>query len=174
MKLKKKRIALLFLLLAVSAVLPAQTNPSASDKPERPQWLRDLHRWEIITFGSIPFAMFFTTFVVDMFRWSDNDWDNKYAPWPFKSTGAVAMTSSEMEKTVTIAAGVAVTIGLADHIIVRIKRQRAQRRAEALPVGTVVITRSPWGDDPEPADDIIAIDDETEPLAPEQNLPATP
>ena len=155
---KIKMPVFLFLLLNISVMLPAQAVPIVPEQKERPQWVKDLRRWEIVTFGSIPFAMFFTTFSVDMFRWSNNNWDTRFAPWPLKSAGAVPMTSNEMEKTITIAAGVSITIGLADLLITQSKRRRDHRRAQALPVGSITITRTPWDEDSDEHD----IDEESD------------
>ena len=113
-----------------------------------PQWVRDLRRWEIVAFGSIPFTMFTATFAMDMYRWSQangmdfSDAGRRYAPWPLKSAGAPAMKSSEMELTITIAASLSIAVAVADQIIMQVKRNRAQRRAEALPVGIINITRT--------------------------------
>ena len=168
-----KRTALLLALLVVPVVLaPAQTNrnPRTAEERVRPQWVRDLRRWEIIAFGSFPFSMFFTTFTVDMFRWSNNSWDNRYAPWPMKAAGAIAMTSNEMEMTLMIAAGLSVAIALTDFFIVQARRRRARLREEALPVGTAIITHTPWGEEPpgEPGVDSEEADipDSASPAAP--------
>ena len=149
--MREKKTALLLLLLTIPVVLvPAQLDTLTSETNTRPKWVRDLRRWEIVTFGSIPFAMFFTRFAMDMVRWSNaNGMDmssegRQYAPWPLKSAGAIPMNSREVEKVLVIAASAAVTIGLTDLLIVQTKRKRAQRRAESLPVGSSIITRSPW------------------------------
>ena len=183
---KRKRTALVLLLLAAPAIqAPAQTNTSASTAVpithNAPQWVKDLRRWEIVTFGSIPFTMFTATFAMDMYRWSQangldfSDSVRRYAPWPLKSAGAIAMESREMEQTVTIAAGLSIAIGVADFAIVQMKRYRARKRAEALHVGTAIITRSPWGDSDSPEDPGNAAGDEApEPeQAPAGGLPGT-
>jgi hypothetical protein len=152
----ERKIILLFLLTAVSAFyIPAQTTtnttntPGAFDTSGFPQWAKDLRRWEIVAFGSIPFTMFFTTFGMDMYRWSNaNGMDmseegRRYAPWPLKSAGADVMDSGEFEKVLKIAACLSVGIAFTDLIIVKIKRYKAQKKAEALPAGTAIIKRKP-------------------------------
>ena len=137
-----------------------------------PQWVKDLRRWEIVTFGTIPFAMFTATFAMDMYRWQQaNSLDfseegRRYAPWPLKSAGAIAMDNREMERTIIIAAGISAAVGVTDLVITLIKREKARKRAEAIPVGSSIITRSPWGEDPE-----AAIEDEA---VPGEELPQTP
>jgi hypothetical protein len=146
----KKIIALLLLLTVAAFLAPAQTNTTSttSEPPAMPQWAKDIRRWEIILFGSFPFSMFTVTTIMDTIRWS-NDWnDMSYAPWPLKSAGAVPMTSEEHIQTITIAVGVSAAVAFADLIIVQVKRQKARRRVEALPVGTAIITRTPLPEDP--------------------------
>ena len=152
---RKKTIFLLLLIMPLT-FLPAQydySDPSILPEftqPETrkiPQWLKDLRRWEIITFGVFPFSMFFTTFGVDMVRWSNNGWDRRYAPWPMKSAGAIAMERKETEMTIAIAAGVSIGVSIIDLIIVQIKRAKERKRAEAIPVGTAEITITPYPED---------------------------
>jgi len=150
---KFKRAAIFFLLLAISVSLaPAQTNSTNNnffDLSGSPQWVRDLRRWEIVAFGTIPFAMFTATFGMDMYRWYNNsgmsfsDTDRRYAPWPLKSAGAINMEPHEMEQTLIIAAGLCVTVAFTDLIITLVKRSNARKRAEALPHNATTIKRRP-------------------------------
>jgi hypothetical protein len=154
-----KRTAIFFLLLAIPVFLvPAQTsstntNANFFDLSGAPQWVRDLRRWEIVAFGTIPFAMFTATFGMDMYRWNEAngmDWsDNgrKYAPWPMKTAGAIAMEYQEMEKTLMIAAGICVTVALTDLVITQVKRYKARKRIEALPRNATTINRRPLNPD---------------------------
>ena len=153
--LKGKKTVLLLLLLALAEVCHAQTAgaPAYFDTSGYPQWVRDLRRWEIVTFGSFPFAMFTATFAMDMYRWNDAnglDWSDtgrQYAPWPLKSAGAKVMTDTEQKITISVAAGLSIAIAVTDLIIVQVKRAKAKKRAEALPVGKTIINRTPWGSD---------------------------
>jgi hypothetical protein len=135
----------------------------AFDTSSFPQWVKDLRRFEIVAFGSFPFAMFTATFAMDTQRWANNgmNWSDegrRYAPWPLKSAGAVNMTNREQEMTMAVAAGLSGAIALADFIIVQIKRYSARKRVESLPAGTPIIIKSPWppvsgGDDAEEGPD---------------------
>jgi len=152
---KFKRAVIFFLLLAISvSFAPAQTNSTSTnsnffDLSDSPQWVRDLRRWEIVAFGTIPFAMFTATFGMDMYRWNKangmdfSDNGRKYAPWPLKSAGAFGMESKEMEQTLIIAATLCVTVAFTDLIITQIKRAKARRRAEALPHNATTINQRP-------------------------------
>jgi len=158
----------LLLLLAFSAVnLMAQTTttPDADETSNRPLWLRDLRRWEIVAFGSFPFTMFFSTIGMDMYRWhreTGMDWGRReYAPWPITAAGGAAMTDEEHRRTIFIAIGLSAGVAIADHFIQRGRRERERRRAEAIPAGTVLIIRTPlFEDEPEEPDGPAPYDDE--------------
>ena len=117
------------------------------------QFLKDLRRWEIVAFGSFPFALFNVTFIADMIRWNDaNRFDiseegRRYAPWPLKSAGAVEMSSNELGRTILIAAGVSVLVASIDIAIVLIKRNQERKRIDSLPSGSVTIERILPGDE---------------------------
>ena len=172
----------MFLLAAVcSQYIPAQTDdvPSILEAPNIPQWVKDLRRWEIVAFGSIPFTMFTATFAMDMNRWSKangmsfSDEGRRYAPWPLKSAGAISMERKEQETVFIIAAGLSVAIAMADLAIVQIRRQIARKKAEALPVGTTIIIQKPWSEETSEAQDSIDIK-ETVPAVPDSVSPEQP
>ena len=165
----EKRITALFLLTAVFVFyIPAQTNTTndtdntnnssgAFDTTGFPQWAKDLRRWEIVAFGSIPFTMLFTTTGMDIHRWRDangmsmSSEGRRYAPWPLKSSGAVLMDRRDFEKVLKIAACLSVGIAFTDLVIVKIKQYKARKKAESLPTGTTIINRKPWPEE-EPSD----------------------
>jgi hypothetical protein len=120
--------------------------PSAE---EFPLWAKDLRRAEIITFGSLPFTMFFSLLTADTIFWASHDWDTSYAPWPIRSAGAVEMSVDDRLITLGVALGVSLLIATADHIIVRVKRSNEAKKAAALPVGEPIIIRRPLDDFPE-------------------------
>jgi hypothetical protein len=92
----------------------------------KPQWVKDLRRAEIIAFGSFPFTLFFTKTFIDLYRTAAHDWDRRYAPWPFKAAGAVAMEGDQIKMMFTIAVSASLAISVTDYIIVRYKRSRAE------------------------------------------------
>ena len=165
---KRKKIALLLLLAVVPALpVPAQTTTTSIFESEKvPQWVKDIRRWEIVAFGSIPFTMLTATFAMDMYRWQNangmdfSDEGRKYAPWPLKSAGAAVMEGKEQETVFIIAAGLSVGIAMIDQVIVQIKRYRARKKAEALPIGTIIITKQPWAEEEEEEEEGEAQDGE--------------
>jgi hypothetical protein len=139
----------LFFLAAFSCLgaqsMVSQPAPQATqfDTSEFPQWAKDLRRGEIVAFGSFPFAFFFTTLSIDLYRCATHGWDRRYAPWPAKPAGAIDMTTDEQILTLGLAAGGAVLIALTDYAIVRYKRSKAEQRNRELPAGTPIIIRKP-------------------------------
>ncbi|MDR2786283.1 MAG: hypothetical protein LBB83_10255 [Treponema sp.] len=117
--------------------------PAPKQKSEFPQWALDLRRFDIIMFGSFPFTYWFASTGMDLYRSSQHNWDTRYAPWPVKSAGAVNMTNDEYMITLSCAIGGSILAALADHIIVRVKRNKAARAAASLIPGEVIITRTP-------------------------------
>jgi hypothetical protein len=133
-----------------TAPISAYSKAANAEKHEFPQWARDLRRAEIIAFGVFPFMMFFSTFFVDTYRAANHEWDNRYLPWPVKGSGAIPMDTGEHQLTLGIAIGSSVVLAMADHLIVRIKRAKAERQRLAIPEGELIILRNPWP--PEEAD----------------------
>ena len=142
-------LALLFLILLskLCAQTTSTTDPdmvsSQFDTTDFSQWAKDLRRAEIIAFGSFPFAYFFSNFIYDSYRWSNNGWDTRYAPWPITSAGGVGQTPDEKIMTLGIAAGGAILIALVDYGIMRYKRNKLERENSNLPEGTPIIIRTP-------------------------------
>ena len=103
-----------------------QYNQSESIFAGSPQWVLDLRRGEIVFFGSLPFTIFFTSTIMGLFRMGQHNWDQRYAPWPFQSAGAIAMDNKEIAWMFGIAGSVSLLIAVADHLIVRNKRRTAE------------------------------------------------
>ncbi|WP_461256383.1 hypothetical protein [Treponema sp. R80B11-R83G3] len=142
--------------LLFGSVYQAQAQSLSTTKPTEstlnlPQWVKDLRRWDIITFGVFPFSMFFVTTVIDIIRWNDaNNLDfseegRRYAPWPLKSAGAVEMTNDEYARTILLSVGVSAVIACVDLFIIITKRNNERRRIESLPSGSIEINKTPYG-----------------------------
>jgi hypothetical protein len=143
-----------------------------SEKPEFPQWARDLRRGEILAFGAFPFMIFFATTAMDLYRASNNNWDSRYLPWPAKAAGAVEMNDREHLLTIGFAAAGSVALALADHLIIRIRRIKAERQLRAIPEGELIILRKPWP--PEDTTETEAAVDEPGAEDPPEAAPGTP
>jgi hypothetical protein len=157
MKNQMKTLFVFFFFLTALSSLSAQSSSSLptlpaarSDASGFPQWAKDLRRGEIVAFGSFPFAFFFATISMDLYRSATHGWDRRYAPWPVKPAGSIDMTEDEQILTLSLAAGGAVLIALTDYAIVRYKRSKAEQRSRELPAGTPIIIRKPLSGEPAP------------------------
>ena len=130
----------------------ANTQANYFDMSEFPQWTRDLRRGEIVAFGTLPFTYFFTTFIYDSYRYIANDYNARYAPWPFKPADSIDMKQNELWAAFGIAAGVSITLALVDYFIVLNKRNTARQEA-VIPRGEPEIIRRPLHEVIETADD---------------------
>jgi hypothetical protein len=142
----------LFFIFLIREV-PAQTSstetlPSVQfDTSDFPLWAKDLRRAEIVAFGSFPFTMFFATFLMDTVRFADHGGKIEYAPWPFKSAGAIDMNRTERSQTIIAAAAASVAVSLIDYIIVKYRKAKAEKAGPPAPAEPAIIRRA-W---PEPA-----------------------
>jgi hypothetical protein len=118
------------------------TEAQTGEKDELPQWVRDMRRADIITFGVFPFTFFLASIIVDTYRFSQNNWDSQYAPWPVGS--ASTRTAGEHVIIISTAAGGAVLVAVADYFIQRAKRERAAQAAARTAPSDPIITRTPW------------------------------
>jgi hypothetical protein len=154
----KKTVFIIFLFILVLSPfyqVSAQTSDAAAegeivfDTTGLPQWAKDARRWDIIAFGTYPFSMFLASFFHDLYRWnSANGMEftaegRRYAPWPFKSPGAIDLTSQEFKRNILIAAGLSATFAFIDLLIVKLRQNKERRRIESKPpsVGTYIIER---------------------------------
>ena len=144
--LSKKIILCVFLALFSLHNLYPQDSPHF-DMSGFPQWARDLRRAEIVAIGSFPFTYFLTNFSFGMYRYSTNDWDRRYAPWPITGPGAIEPTNKQKISILGIAAGGAIIVSIVDFSIERSKRNRMAREAEMYPEGTPIIITRPLTED---------------------------
>ncbi len=147
--MKKKAVflsVLFFLCLSLVGAEEEKVQSILSEeeiKEEFPLWARDLRRGEIVLFGSLPFSLFFSKIAFDSFRWYDNNWDMRYAPWPLKGSDFIELTDAEAGYTVAIAFGLSTAIALADHFILRHKRKKEIEREAARGRSTLRVEELP-------------------------------
>ncbi|MDR2028996.1 MAG: hypothetical protein LBP93_05595 [Treponema sp.] len=157
----KRYIGLVLLLSCTGMAVYGQTSSTVAnsisnlpatqfDTSDFPLWAKDLRRAEIVAFGSFPFTVFFASLGMDLYRSAAHDWDRRYAPWPLKTAGSIDMTTDQHFITLGIAAAGSVLISLADYLIVRYKRNKAERQAQQIPAGDPIIIRRPWPEEEEP------------------------
>ena len=105
--------------------------PVPYTKEEFPLWQRELRRFEILSFGALPFVTLLSFWGYDMIRAAKHPKDPAYYPWPLKQADkAVALTEKEQLGVLLTAAGISVTIALIDITYRAIKRSAAKKRLE--------------------------------------------
>lgn len=107
---------------------PAAPNPLPEPygKEEFPDWAISLRRLEIVSLGVLPVALFYTRFVFDFSRYTQNGFASSYAPWPFKNEYSYRPSAQEQRDVFLSAALVSLSLGFIDAIIVNAKQTRAE------------------------------------------------
>ncbi|EPF27785.1 hypothetical protein DWB79_11610 [Treponema medium] len=131
-------IAFLVLCMMTAAQMPLIAEEKKEDhtpvpytKEEFPLWQRELRRFEILSFGALPFVTLLSFWGYDMIRAIQHPKDPAYYPWPLKQADkAVALTEKEQLGVFLTAAGISVTIALIDITYRAIKRSAAKKRLE--------------------------------------------
>ena len=128
------------LLLALSRPLAAQEETQAGEETEGgfepvpytdeefADWLHDLRRFEIITFGSLPFTFLVSFMVYDLARYAGSGYEPAYRP--FSNPNPIPYTDEEKIGVVLAACSVSVLIALADFIIGRIREAEAREELD--------------------------------------------
>ncbi|MEL3906151.1 MAG: hypothetical protein P1P65_03835 [Treponema sp.] len=105
--------------------------PVPYTKEEFPLWQRELRRFEILSFGALPFVTILSFWGYDMIRSAKHPKDPRYYPWPLKQADkAVPLTEKEQLGVFFTAAGISVTIALIDITYRAIKRAAEKKRLE--------------------------------------------
>jgi hypothetical protein len=132
------------ILLALLAIAAAGASLSAQVKPvpepykaeEFSPFLRDLRRFEIVSIGSFPLTVFYSTFCYDSYRFVAKSaeagaLDPRFLPWPLKGPDYVPMNKDEKTGVLIAAAGASIVVGVLDYLILK-ERLRAESRRQAL------------------------------------------
>ena len=131
-------IAFLVLCIMAAAQMPLIAEEKKEDhtpvpytKEEFPLWQREIRRFEILSFGALPFVTLLSFWGYDMIRAAKHPKDPAYYPWPLKKADkAVALTEKEQLNVFLTAAGISVTIALIDITYRAIKRSATKKRLE--------------------------------------------
>lgn len=153
-----KRLILVLLACCACGGLFADGSAAVVPEPykasEFPAWALDLRRFEIVTLGAFPFAVFVAGEALDLSRLcfgasigldlsrigSGNPFvvtsvtagDVIYAPWPVKSSASYSTTDDEKVLTIVVAATLAIGVGVADYLIVKAQKRAEIRRKAAI------------------------------------------
>lgn len=102
------------------------------EENEIPQSLEDLHRFEIITLGAMPFVTLDVTLGYSMIdytkeRFIDGN-PNAVFPNPFKSSSNGGYNDDEIKGIILTSLGICVGIGISDLIVNIVKRNRVNKK----------------------------------------------
>ena len=114
-----KKIASLILFVSLFSVFPVyaeDTKVSRTPDPygaeEFKQWQKDLRRFEIITFGALPFVSLLSFWAYDIGRSIAHKGDPAYNPWPLKDA-KIAVKLTEKEQLGVFLTAVCISLGVA-------------------------------------------------------------
>ena len=143
MNLRAKRFFCVVCLSAfLLSVAPAE-DATKYDDIKFPQWVKDLRRTEIITFGSLPFVTIWSTLA-----YSEIEYGEFHNP---RDKSADGFSPADQKSIVQISAITCLGLGLTDLAITLIRRHLKKRRADRERPDIITIT--PMQKDEEPGDD---------------------
>lgn len=130
-----KKIAFLIFFVSLFSVFPVyaeDTKVSRTPDPygaeEFKQWQKDLRRFEIITFGALPFVSLLSFWAYDIGRSIAHKGDPAYNPWPLKDAKiAVKLTEKEQLGVFLTAVGISLGVAIIDLTYRSIKRANAKK-----------------------------------------------
>ncbi len=116
----KKTAAVIILAVSVNMAVFSQDDYVPYSRDEFPRWARDLRRFEIVFFGTVPFSFLYTSAGYSLYRYGSSNWDPSYAPAILGNKTPPILTTTEKFEIVYTAAGVSFAAALLDFIIGRI------------------------------------------------------
>ena len=124
-----RRWIALFCLLLVCFNLSARGEesehvPEPYTEEEFADWMHNLRRFEIITFGTLPFTFLLSFFIYDVARYVASGYESDYRP--ISNPNPVHYTNSEKIGIVIAACSASVLIALTDFIIGTVREGRGK------------------------------------------------
>ena len=145
MRLCVRKCAVLLLLCVI--VFPCRakeakdTTPAPYTDDEFPQFMKDLRRAEIVSFGALPFVTLTSTIVYSSARYAQHGFDSAYFPNPFaKASASNGYSTAEQAGILLTSAGISVGIGLTDLLVSVIRRKAAKKKLERKEKAPIVVT----------------------------------
>ena len=133
-----KKIAFLIFFVSLFSVFPVYAEDTTVSRTPDPygaeefkQWQKDLRRFEIITFGALPFVSLLSFWAYDIGRSIAHKGDPAYNPWPIKDAKiAVKLTEKEQRNIFFTAVGISLGVAIIDLTYRSIKRANAKKLEE--------------------------------------------
>jgi len=125
-----KKITFLCLIVFTFNFLHAESKtPEPYGIDEFKTWQKDLRRFEILSFGALPFVSLLSFWGYDMIRSAKNPGNPAYYPWPLKRADIAApLTEKEQKAVFFTAMGLSVGVALIDYTVRAIKRSVKEKR----------------------------------------------
>ena len=130
----KKFFYILFFVLFISIAFAQKVDrtPEPYGIDEFTTWQKDLRRFEILSFGALPFVSLLSFWGYDMIRSAKNPGNAAYYPWPLKRADIAApLTEKEQKNVFFTAMGLSVGVALIDYTARAIMRRIKQKKLEA-------------------------------------------
>ena len=130
----KKFFYILFFVLFTSIAFAQKVDrtPEPYGIDEFTTWQKDLRRFEILSFGALPFVSLLSFWGYDMIRAAKNPGNAAYYPWPLKRADIAApLTEKEQKNIFFTAMGLSVGVALIDYTARAIMRRIKQKKLEA-------------------------------------------
>lgn len=130
----KKFFYILFFVLFTSIAFAQKVDrtPEPYGIDEFTTWQKDLRRFEILSFGALPFVSLLSFWGYDMIRSAKNPGNAAYYPWPLKRADIAApLTEKEQKNVFFTAMGLSVGVALIDYTARAIMRRIKQKKLEA-------------------------------------------
>ncbi len=133
-----KKIAFLIFFVSLFSVFPIYAEDTTVSRTPDPygaeefkQWQKDLRRFEIITFGALPFVSLLSFWAYDIGRSIAHKGDPAYNPWPIKDAKvAVSLTEKEQLNIFLTAVGISLGVAIIDLTYRSIKRANEKKLEE--------------------------------------------
>jgi hypothetical protein len=127
---------------AAATPLPQAAVPEPYGKDEFNSFLRGARRFETVAIGSYPLTVFYTSFFFDCYRLITKSveggaFDERYMPWPLKSSNSVALTNEEKTGVLLAAASASILVAVIDIIILKAMERADARRKAAFEAANV-------------------------------------
>ncbi|UTC63311.1 hypothetical protein E4O05_05345 [Treponema sp. OMZ 787] len=133
-----KKIASLILFVSLFSIFPVYAEDAKVSRTPDPygaeefkQWQKDLRRFEIITFGALPFVSLLSFWTYDIARSIIHKGDPAYNPWPLKDAKtAVKLTEKEQLNIFLTAVGISLAVAVIDLTYRSIKRANEKKQEQ--------------------------------------------
>ncbi len=107
--------------------------PDPYGEEEFAQWQKDLRRFEIISFGAMPFVSLISFWSYDIYRSIKHKGDPAYRPWPLKDPSvAKPLSESEQKKIFASIVGISIGVALIDLSYNLIKRSMDKKKIQEI------------------------------------------